>query len=44
MIEAFAQGRAKVDCGPGFDRVNIGFNRLVRWTNCEKVKKLYKKR
>ena len=44
IVEAFAQGRAMVDCGPGYDRVNIGFNRLVRWRNCEKVKKLYKKR
>ena len=33
-----------IDCGPGSDRVNIGFNRLVRTRNCETVKKLYKKR
>jgi hypothetical protein len=44
IVEAYAKGRASIDCGPGFDRVNIGFNRLVRTRNCELVKKLYKKR
>src|SRR5829696_1015225 len=29
-IEAYAKGQAAIDCGPGDDRVNIGFNRLVR--------------
>ena len=33
-----------VDCGPGNDRVNIGFNRKVRTRNCEKVTHLYTKR
>jgi hypothetical protein len=28
----------------GHDRVNIGFNRLVRTRHCESVKHLYKKR
>ena len=44
IIEAYAKGRAAIDCGPGFDRVNIGYNRLVRTSHCELVKKLYKKR
>ena len=44
IVEAYAKGRAAIDCGPGFDRVNIGFNRLVKTRNCELVKKLYKKR
>ena len=33
--------RATIDCGPGTDRVNIGFNRKVRTRGCEKVKHLY---
>ena len=44
IVEAYAKGAAAIDCGPGFDRVNIGFNRLVKTRNCELVKKLYKKR
>ena len=43
-VEAYAQGAAVVDCGPGNDRVNLGFNRKVRTRNCEKVKHLYTKR
>ena len=43
-VEAYASGAAVVDCGPGNDRVNIGFNRYVRTRNCEKVKHLYTKR
>ena len=44
IVEAYAKGHAAIDCGPGFDRVNIGFNRLVKTRNCELVNKLYKKR
>ena len=40
-VEAFAQGLAVVDCGPGDDTVNIGFNRLVRTRDCEHVSKRY---
>ena len=42
-VEAYAQGAATVDCGPGNDRVNIGFNRSVRTRNCETVKHRYTK-
>jgi hypothetical protein len=44
IVEAYAKGRAAIDCGPGHDRVNIGYNRLVRTHNCESVHHLYKKR
>ena len=30
IVEAYAKGRAAIDCGPGYDRVNIGFDRLVQ--------------
>ena len=37
--------RVTIDCGPGFDRVNIGFNRLRQDPSTARlVKKLYKKR
>ena len=44
VVEAYAQGSAAIDCGPGYDRVNIGFNRAVHTHNCEQVHHLYKKR
>ncbi len=35
---------AKIDCGPGKDSLDVGFNRRARWNgSCEKVKKGYKK-
>ena len=43
-VEAFAKGLALVDCGPGDDAVNIGFNRLVRTRGCEHVTKRYTSR
>ena len=41
-VEAYARGTARIDCGPGSDRVNIGFNRRIRTVGCEIVKKLYR--
>jgi Ca2+-binding RTX toxin-like protein len=35
------RARRTIDCGPGTDRVNIGFNRTVRTRGCETVKHLY---
>ena len=37
-----AQAPSTIDCGPGGDRVNIGFNRNVKTVNCETVTKRYK--
>lgn len=33
---------ATIDCGPGRDVVDVGYNRRARWnSSCEKVRKLY---
>jgi len=35
--------KATIDCGPGKDTVDVGFNRRARWnSSCEKVKKGYR--
>jgi hypothetical protein len=31
----------RVDCGPGGDTVNIGWNKRVRTTGCENVHRRY---
>src|ERR671910_822798 len=42
VVEAYSRTPVTIDCGPGGDRVNIGFNRHVRTSNCETVTKRYK--
>ena len=42
VVEAYSRTPVTIDCGPGGDRVNIGFNRRVRTVNCETVSKRYK--
>ena len=45
VITASGTLKAVIDCGPGRDRVDVGFNRAARWNkSCEKVKKGYGKR
>jgi hypothetical protein len=41
-IDAYARAaNVTIDCGPGGDVVNIGFNREVRPVNCEQVNRRY---
>src|ERR671910_222965 len=42
VVEAYSRTPVTIDCGPGGDRVNIGFNRAVRTVDCETVTKRYK--
>ena len=42
VVEAYSRTPVTIDCGPGGDRVNIGFNRHVKTVNCETVAKRYK--
>ena len=42
VIEAFSRTPVTIDCGPGGDTVNIGFNRSVRTVGCETVNKRYR--
>jgi Ca2+-binding RTX toxin-like protein len=42
LIDAYAlHSDITIDCGPGGDTVNIGFNRHVRLRNCETVNRRY---
>jgi Ca2+-binding RTX toxin-like protein len=42
LIDAYAlHSSITIDCGPGGDTVNIGFNRTVRVRNCEIVNRRY---
>jgi hypothetical protein len=42
VVEAYSRTPVTIDCGPGGDRVNIGFNRHVKTVSCETVTKRYK--
>ncbi len=42
VVDAYSRTPVTIDCGPGGDRVNIGFNRGVRTVNCETVTKRYR--
>jgi Ca2+-binding RTX toxin-like protein len=44
IVYGYSKDAARIDCGPGDDVVKIGFNRLIRTRNCEKVTKRYKQR
>ena len=41
VVHAYADGRLAVDCGPGSDRVEIGYNRGVTTRGCECVTRRY---
>ena len=41
VIEAYSRTPVTIECGPGFDRVNIGYNRRVRTRDCEAVTRRY---
>jgi hypothetical protein len=43
VVEAYSHTPVTIDCGPGGDRVNIGYNRSVRTVSCETVKRRYKR-
>ena len=42
VVDAYSRTPATIDCGPGGDRVNIGYNRGVRTVGCETVTRRYK--
>jgi hypothetical protein len=42
VIDAFNRAPTTIDCGPGGDTVNIGFNREVRTLGCETVTRRYR--
>jgi Ca2+-binding RTX toxin-like protein len=44
VVEAYSRTPVTIDCGPGADRVNIGFNRRVRTRECETVTRRYARR
>ncbi len=42
-ISAAGTLRARIDCGPGHDFVDVSYNRRARWnSSCEKVRKKYR--